>query len=31
MERGEKNAQLVYGEIARQIPDVREEILGLVR
>jgi VIT1/CCC1 family predicted Fe2+/Mn2+ transporter len=30
MERGEKNAQLVYGEISRQIPDVREEISGLV-
>jgi VIT1/CCC1 family predicted Fe2+/Mn2+ transporter len=31
MERGEKDAQVVYGEIARQIPDAREEILGLAR
>jgi VIT1/CCC1 family predicted Fe2+/Mn2+ transporter len=31
MERGEKGAQLVYGEIARQIPDAREGILGLVK
>jgi len=31
MERGEKDAQLVYGEISQQIPDVREKILGLVK
>jgi VIT1/CCC1 family predicted Fe2+/Mn2+ transporter len=31
MERGEKGAQVVYGEIARQIPDAREGILGLVQ
>jgi VIT1/CCC1 family predicted Fe2+/Mn2+ transporter len=31
MERGEKDAQVVYGEIARQIPDAGEGILGLAR
>jgi VIT1/CCC1 family predicted Fe2+/Mn2+ transporter len=31
MERGEKNAQFVYDEIARQLPDAREKVLALVR